>query len=181
MPDGDVVRLRTACGGSIIAAFIPYKPDFMPKPAKPAQPSSYSLVASPFPDSIAASSRSDSDSSSRPTILMSHGTAVDLGRLLPFYRSAACSVLCCTRRDVKSAGGNKCLRTVFVAMHGGLLTLHASWPTAARSQRTSNATCAPTTTRATGTAVGGRQWQTPWLTLMRSSSGCCGVACGGSG
>ena len=96
MPDGDVVRLRTARGGSIIAAFIPYKPDFIAKPAKPAQPSFYSLVASPFPEAPAATSSSSSStesdcSSSRPTILMSHGTAVDLGRLLPFYRCTTCS------------------------------------------------------------------------------------------
>jgi hypothetical protein len=83
MPEGEVVRLRTARGSTIVAAFIPYKPDFPPKPAKPAQPSAYSLVATPFPEAAASSSE---DARSRPTILMSHGTAVDLGRLLPFYR-----------------------------------------------------------------------------------------------
>ena len=83
MPEGEVVRLRTARGGSIVAAFIPFKPDFPAKPAKPAQPSAYSLVATPFPEAASSSE----DASSRPTILMSHGTAVDLGRLLPFYRS----------------------------------------------------------------------------------------------
>jgi hypothetical protein len=72
MPDGDVVRLSTSRGGKIVAVFITYKPDF-----KPQQPSSraYSLSATPFAENVR-----------RPTILMSHGTAVDLGRLLPFYR-----------------------------------------------------------------------------------------------
>ncbi len=68
-----MVRLTTARGSTIVAIFIPYKSDF--KPAKAAS-SSYSLAASPFPEAVR-----------RPTILISHGTAVDLGRLVPFYRS----------------------------------------------------------------------------------------------
>ena len=74
MPDGDVVRLTTKRDGSIIAVFIPYKPDFLPK--EPAR-TSYSLTSAPFLETMPR----------RPhNILLSHGTAVDLGRVLPFYR-----------------------------------------------------------------------------------------------
>ena len=73
MPDGDVAHLTTERGGSIIAVFVPYKPDFLPK--EPAR-TSYSLTSAPFPETAPR----------RPTILLSHGTAVDLGRVLPFYR-----------------------------------------------------------------------------------------------
>lgn len=75
MPEGDVARLKTQREGSIIAVFIPYKPDFFPNQTGK---TAYSLTAAPFPE---ATDR-------RPTILMSHGTAVDLGRVLPFYRQA---------------------------------------------------------------------------------------------
>lgn len=75
MPEGDVTRLKTEREGSIIAVFIPYKPDFFPKQTSK---TAYSLTAAPFPE---ATER-------RPTILMSHGTAVDLGRVLAFYRQA---------------------------------------------------------------------------------------------
>lgn len=81
MPDGDVVRLKTACDSTIVAVFIPYKPDF--KPAKQTTSTSYSMAASPFPETIR-----------RPTILMSHGTAVDLGRLIPFYSEVAKDLQC---------------------------------------------------------------------------------------
>ena len=77
MPDGDVARLKTDREGSIIAVFIPYKPDFFPNQTGK---TSYSLTAAPFPEVAAR----------RPTILMSHGTAVDLGRVLLFYRQGIC-------------------------------------------------------------------------------------------
>lgn len=73
MPEGDVARLKTARDSTIVSVFISYKPDFLPKESTK---TSYSLTAAPFPDTAAR----------RPTILMSHGTAVDLGRVLPFYR-----------------------------------------------------------------------------------------------
>lgn len=72
MPECEVTRLQTEKGSSIIAVFVPYKPDFEPKQSV----LSYSTAVSPFPESVR-----------RPTILISHGTAVDLGRLVPFYRS----------------------------------------------------------------------------------------------
>ena len=74
MPDGDVARIKTERDGSIIAVFIPFKADFFPK--QTAKTTSYSLTAAPFPEAPAR----------RPTLLISHGTAVDLGRVLPFYR-----------------------------------------------------------------------------------------------
>ena len=70
-----MARIKTDREGSIIAVFIPYKPDFFPNQTGK---TAYSLTAAPFPE---ATDR-------RPTILMSHGTAVDLGRVLPFYRQA---------------------------------------------------------------------------------------------
>ena len=70
-----MTRLRTEREGSIVAVFIPYKPDFF---LNQTGKTAYSLTAAPFPE---ATDR-------RPTILMSHGTAVDLGRVLPFYRQA---------------------------------------------------------------------------------------------
>lgn len=77
MPEGDVMRLKTARNSTIVAVFVPYRPDF--EPVKKNASTSYSLAASPFPESVR-----------RPTILISHGTAVDLGRLVPFYRYAPC-------------------------------------------------------------------------------------------
>ena len=73
MPDGDVARVKTERGGSVIAVFLPYKADF---PKQTAKTTSYSLTAAPFPEAPVR----------RPTLLISHGTAVDLGRVLPFYR-----------------------------------------------------------------------------------------------
>ena len=77
MPEADTVRLKTARGSTIVAAFVPYKSDF-PAKAQPAK-TSYSVTSTPFPE----------DAVRRPTILISHGTAVDLGRVLPWYRSVS--------------------------------------------------------------------------------------------
>lgn len=73
LPEGDVIRLKTARDSTIVAIFLPYKPDFLP--AKQTTMSSYSMAASPFPENVR-----------RPTILFSHGTAIDLGRVVSFYR-----------------------------------------------------------------------------------------------
>ena len=80
MPEADTVRLKTARGSTIVAAFVPYKSDF-PAKAQPAK-TSYSVTSTPFPE----------DAVRRPTILISHGTAVDLGRVLPWYRCVSPSV-----------------------------------------------------------------------------------------
>ena len=82
MPEADTVRLKTARGSTIVAAFVPYKSDF-PVKAQPAK-TSYSVTSTPFPE----------DAVRRPTILISHGTAVDLGRVLPWYRCVSLSVDC---------------------------------------------------------------------------------------
>lgn len=68
-----VARLQTARGGSIIAALVEHQAPATPAPGFGAAPSA------PF---AAAAAR-------RPTILLSHGTAVDLGRVLLYYRCAS--------------------------------------------------------------------------------------------
>ena len=70
-----VARLQTARGGSITAALVEYQ-----APAAPAAGFGPAVNA-PF----AAAAR-------RLTILLSHGTAVDLGRVLLYYRCASSAV-----------------------------------------------------------------------------------------
>ena len=68
-----VARLQTARGGSIFAALVEHQ-----APAAPAA----SFGVAPSAPFAAAGAR-------RPTILLSHGTAVDLGRVLLYYRCAS--------------------------------------------------------------------------------------------
>ncbi len=74
-PRGAVVRLPTARGGSVVAVLIEHQPAAAP----PAASFPSAGCSAPF-----AAPR-------RPTILLSHGTAIDLGRVLLYYRHASWS------------------------------------------------------------------------------------------
>ncbi|KAK9836268.1 hypothetical protein WJX81_000812 [Elliptochloris bilobata] len=75
-PGGVVVRLQTARGGSIVAVLVEHQPAAAPV-------AGFGTAASaPF-----AVPR-------RPTILLSHGTAIDLGRVLLYYSEVAKDLRC---------------------------------------------------------------------------------------
>ena len=63
-----MTRVKTRKGGNVVVAFVPYKP--------------------PASNKTAAYSTTFSRPALTPTILFSHGTAVDLGKVLSFYRCA---------------------------------------------------------------------------------------------